>query len=261
MHARIISSIRERGWLATAFGGVLYLLRPWWFWWYDLTHGVSTRHEVPLSQLDLPGEAARYALFYEASDGNCLKKLLRHLPIDYEKFHFVDLGAGKGRSLCVAAEFPFRRILGAELSPNLSETARRNCQLFRSKTQRCNNFEVTCQNAAEFCFPNVPLVVYMFNPFNEIILSRILENLEQSWNEYPRDVFVVYHNPVHADLVESSPLFDVFLSGTDRWDYRKLDYKIYRTKPVESVIFRSEIAPPGQMAHLRSEVTWDSLST
>ena len=159
LHAKILSSLRERGWLATAWAGALYLLRPWWFWWYDLTHGVSTRHEVPLSQLNLPREVERYALFYEASDGNYLKKLLRHLPIDYEDFHFVDLGAGKGRSLCVAAEFPFRRIQGAELSPNLSETARRNCRLFRSKAQRCNNFEVTCQNAAEFRFPNVPLVV------------------------------------------------------------------------------------------------------
>ncbi len=211
--------------------------------------------------MNLPDEAARYALFYEASDGNCLKKLLRQLPIDHEKFHFVDLGAGKGRSLCVAAEFPFRRIQGAELSPNLSETARRNCQLFRSKAQRCNHFEVTCQNAAEFRFPKAPLVVYMFNPFNGVILSRILENLEQSWNEHPRDVFVVYHNPVHADLVENSPLFEVFLSGTDGWDYRRLGYKIFRSKPVDEAVFRSEVATPGQMAQFQSDVSWNSLST
>ena len=101
----------------------------------------------------------------------------------------------------------------------------------------------------------------MFNPFNGVILSRILENLEQSWNENPRDMFVVYHNPVHADLVENCPLFDVFLSGTDRWDYRRLDYKIFRAKQGEGSAFRSEAMAPEQMAQFQSDVSWNSLST
>ena len=230
-HRKIISAIRDGGWRAAAFCAMLYTLSRGRSWWYDLTHGVSTRRKIPFAKLDLKGEAALHAISYEASDPNCLRKMLLSLGIEHEKFEFVDLGAGKGRSLLVAAEFPFRRILGSELSPMLSETARRNCKAFRNRKLACQDFEVVCGDAAEFCFPKAPLVIYLFNPFGGLILSRILNNLEQSWEEQPRDVFVVYHHPVHSHLIERSRLFELFHSGMDKWDYRKLRYKVYRAEP------------------------------
>src|SRR5579871_1545033 len=124
VHSKIISSVRQRGWIATAFCGSLHLARRCKSLWYDLTHGVSTRHRVPISEMNLAGEAAAHALFYEASDTNCFRNLLRSLNANYSDFEFVDLGAGKGRTLLVAAEFPFRKIAGVELSPTLAETAR-----------------------------------------------------------------------------------------------------------------------------------------
>ncbi len=50
----------------------------------------------------------------------------------------------------------------------------------------------------------------------------------------PRDVMVVYHHPIHKQYLESSPMFGRYLSGTDKWDYRKLHYEVFRSKPVES---------------------------
>ena len=52
--------------------------------------------------------------------------------------------------------------------------------------------------------------------------------------ENPRDVMVVYHHPIHVQYLESSPMFDRYLSGTDEWDYRKLHYEVFRSKPVAS---------------------------
>jgi SAM-dependent methyltransferase len=199
-----------------------------------MVHGVSTRHSIPLSKLDVAGDAARHAMFYEASDPKCLRKLIRSLNIACEKYEFIDLGAGKGRSLLVAAEFPFRRIRGSELSPLLCGSARGNCEAFRSRKQACDDLEVLCGDAAKFCFSNYPLVIYLFNPFTEFILSRVLDRLEESWNACPRDVFVIYHNPLFSQVIEGSPIFELFLSGTDRWDYRNLAYAIFRAKPVAS---------------------------
>ncbi len=85
----------------------------------------------------------------------------------------------------MAAEFPFRKIWGAELSPRLSEIARRNCQAFRSKKQACGSFEIVCGDAARFSFPEDPLVIYLFNPFGACILSRVVDHLERSWVETP----------------------------------------------------------------------------
>ena len=118
--------------------------------------------------------------------------------------------------------------------PGLSEIARRNCQAFRSKKQACGSFEIVCGDAAQFSFPEDPFVIYLFNPFGACILSRVVDHLERSWVETPRDVMVVYHHPIHKQYLESSPMFDRYLSGTDKWDYRKLHYEVFRSKPVES---------------------------
>ncbi len=234
IHAKIMSAVRERGWLSTAFCGSLYLLRRVQSFCYDLVHGVSTRHGIPVSKLDLAGESAAHALDYEATHTGCLRRILRSLNIQHEHFEFVDLGSGKGRSLLIAAEFPFRRVWGSELSPTLSEIARGNCKTIRTRARACKNFEILCGDAADFSFPPIPLVIYLFNPFDGVIVSRILDKLKQSWEENPREIFVVYHHPVHGHLLESSPVFEPFLSGTDKWDYRKLRYHIFRTRNMAS---------------------------
>src|SRR5262245_6350419 len=48
---------------------------------------------------------------------------LRALPARHEDLTFVDLGSGKGKALFLAAAYPFRRIVGVELSPRLHRIA------------------------------------------------------------------------------------------------------------------------------------------
>src|SRR5688572_15102318 len=43
--------------------------------------------------------------------------ILATLGIPYERYDFIDYGAGKGRMLFLAAEFPFRCVVGVEYSP------------------------------------------------------------------------------------------------------------------------------------------------
>jgi SAM-dependent methyltransferase len=227
-YSKITAIVHEMGWRSTLVGSILFVLRLRRSWWYDVVHNVKTRHRMPLSKLNIVGEQAAHAQFYEATDSTCLTGLLRGLPIQHNRFLFVDLGAGKGKTLMLAAELPFKKVLGLELSPVLSDFARRNCTTFRSKKQACKNLEVICGDAAEFAFPSDPLVIYMFNPFSELILSRVMTNLMQSYGEHPRDVFVIYHNPAHSHVIENCRFFEVFLAGRDEWDYRKMPYKIFR---------------------------------
>jgi SAM-dependent methyltransferase len=48
-------------------------------------------------------------------------------PID--EFTFVDLGAGMGRAMLLASEYPFRSVVGVELNPTLARIARKNAAL------------------------------------------------------------------------------------------------------------------------------------
>jgi hypothetical protein len=45
-----------------------------------------------------------------------LRETLAALPIAYDKFAFVDCGSGKGRTLLIASEFPFKFIIGVEFA-------------------------------------------------------------------------------------------------------------------------------------------------
>lgn len=116
------------------------------------------------------------------------------------RFSFVDLGSGKGRVLLMAAEYPFRRIVGVELLPELHEIAREN-------VVRDPRIELVLGDAREFRFPDGPLVVFLFNPFPPWVLRQVLLNVQESLTRKPREFFVVLHNPQHeAELARVSGL-------------------------------------------------------
>jgi SAM-dependent methyltransferase len=120
----------------------------------------------------------------------------RQPGFDFRDFTFIDLGSGKGRTLLMAADYPFRRIVGVELLPALHQVAQENLRLYRSGSRKCFSVASICADATEFCFPAEALVLYLFNPFPEAGLRRVIGNLLSSLLEHPRAVYVIYHNPL-----------------------------------------------------------------
>lgn len=230
-YAWLVNAVREQGVLAALAAMPSFTAKHIRLWWWDTRHHVSTRHRVFKSGLDLAGPSAAHARAYEATDTTVLPRLLRRINIDHGRWTFVDLGAGKGQAIFLAASFPFTRIVGVELSSGLCEMARQNCRTFRSRTQACTAIEIVCGDAAEFRFPLEPLVVYVFNSFDDVVLARVLANLTRSLKERPREMYLIYHNPRHRQVVEASSAFERFLSGTDERDFRHLTYDVFRAAP------------------------------
>src|SRR6202035_5240901 len=85
--------------------------------------------------------------------------------LDLRDFTFIDLGSGKGRTLLMASDYPFRRIVGVELLPALSRAAHENLGKYQNTSQRCFAIELICEDAAEFAFPVESIVLFLFNPF------------------------------------------------------------------------------------------------
>jgi predicted RNA methylase len=67
---------------------------------------------------------------------------LNSLQLQWEDFAFIDLGSGKGRTLLLAAEYPFERVIGVEYCPQLNEVARSNIPKLRLEIRRCRSIEV-----------------------------------------------------------------------------------------------------------------------
>ncbi len=97
-------------------------------------------------------------------------------PVDFRDFTFIDLGSGKGRTLLMASDYPFRRIIGVELLPSLHKIAQENLRLYKSKTQKCFALESICGDATDFPLPADPLVIFLFNPFPESGMRRVVAN-------------------------------------------------------------------------------------
>jgi hypothetical protein len=146
---------------------------------------------------------------YQPIEPEIFREILRQLEIEFARFTFVDIGSGKGRALLLAAECPFRRIIGIELLPELHEIAVGN-------VAHDGRIELICGDAAGFGFPLEPLVVYFFNPLPETGLREVMRNLEGSVREGPRPVYVIYINPVYERTAFGSSGFEK-ISGTHQY--------------------------------------------
>jgi SAM-dependent methyltransferase len=164
-----------------------------------------------LGHFHSPYQPTEPALFREM-----LASLMSSAKIDFREFIFIDIGSGKGRALLMAADYPFRRVLGVELLPELHRVAKENIGKYKSDSQQCFAVDCLLTDASEFAFPPEPTVLYLFNPLPESGLARLIGNLERSLRERPRAVFVLYHNPLLEQVLARSAVFKR-IAGTNQF--------------------------------------------
>jgi len=170
-------------------------------WWFGVdTAGISRLHYA-----ELPPEVGKSGYRYEPTPRRTFHRMLRSVCIDYSRFTFVDVGCGKGAVVLYASEVPFKRIIGIEVSPRLHQLAEKNIRGYPRSRIRCRDVSVVCGDGATFSFPNDPLVVYLFNPFNESTLSRLFVNIHRSLVQNPRRIVVVSRNPDCALQLAGEP--------------------------------------------------------
>jgi Histone methylation protein DOT1 len=145
-----------------------------------------------------------------------LEALRQQANLNLAEFTFIDLGSGKGRTVLMASDYPFRRILGVELLPALNQIARENIKQYKSDSQKCFDLESICADATRLPVPQGPLVIYLFNPFPEVPFRAVLRNIEDAFRSHPRQIYIVYYNPeLERVLFESTALKKVF--GTHQY--------------------------------------------
>ena len=185
---------------------------------YDWEHRVNTTSGT------VGWRARLLGLFhspYQPTDPALFREMMASLPIAFDQFTFVDLGSGKARTLLMASEYPFRKIVGVELIAELHRAAEENIREYRSPTQRCRQIEPVLADACEFELPEEPLVLYLFNPLPERAFSEFLQRLAKSLAGAPRPVWVVYHNPLLEGALDASGFLEK-AGGTPQ-------YSVYRT--------------------------------
>ena len=171
-------------------------------WWFDVRRGVRTNGDaVPHRAADTVGPTLDGHVYLPARARN-VREALASLPIDAPaEYTFVDMGSGKGRVVLLAADVPFKKVVGVEYSAALHKQAEENVRKARRSAGGCEDVQLELANAATYAFPPGNMVIFLFNPFGAEVMRRMLQNLEASLRMEPRHVVVVLLWPELSEIV------------------------------------------------------------
>jgi SAM-dependent methyltransferase len=141
---------------------------------FDKKYGVETSKLVQFVPTN--SRNVSHGNRYSAASESVIRWCIENCGMALDTTTFVDVGSGKGRALIVATFYPLKKIIGVEYSPELAEICCANLQRLGLQG-RCN---VVVGDASEFSFPDGNLLVFLYNPFDGVILERVLKSLASS---------------------------------------------------------------------------------
>ena len=170
---------------------------------FELYHeyklGADTSYVIPRGQLDADSEALSHGTDYFPSSYLVLHEAFAAVGPDCRNAVLVDYGCGMGRALMFASTLPIRRMIGVELAPSLCAAATKNLdRLYRGRRRSEPSWSIVNADAREFAIPDDASLFYFFNPFDDVVLGRVIDNIIGSVRRVPRRCTVVYANPLHG---------------------------------------------------------------
>lgn len=159
--------------------------------------GITTAGVIAVEELGFaPDDRVRYM----ASQWWTLRRILPRDEVGPDDV-FVDFGCGMGQVLYQAAvRYPFRRVEGVEMSPDLTAIAARNLERNRRKFA-CRDVRLVTSDVLDYAIPDDVTVAYLFNPFGGAIFASVAERLVRSVEAHPRRLRVIYLNPVEEPVL------------------------------------------------------------
>jgi SAM-dependent methyltransferase len=170
---------------------------------FDRFHGTDTSGTVPETDLPANEIARTYAVGYAGSQPSVLRLALAKLP-KLDTYTFLDLGCGKGRPLLVASEFPFRDIIGVDLSSPLAQVARRNASIIANRFPARTSVRVAVGDASNYPLPPGNLVIFLYHPFHAELIANVVAGVEAALASEARSIYVIYYNPIAGHCFDAS---------------------------------------------------------
>jgi SAM-dependent methyltransferase len=222
----------------------------------ELRHGVRTAERVALADL---GVDERERVSHHASSWIALHGALERLEPGRDDV-FADVGSGLGRGLVVAARFAFRRVIGVEVSAELTERARAN--LARSRVRRrAGAVELVTADALHWQIPPDLTVAYLYCPFTGSSFERFAARLLESVERHPRPLRVLYNYPLEHNALLRAGRVRVLDVVAARWPASPAPTDrivTYQLLPADAEL-ASELARPFE-ARVRDPV-WSELGS
>lgn len=219
-------SLRKRGMRGTADRALYYV----WLYLtpggsrerhFDLRFGVETSGVISSGALGSAMPNSIYATEYSTASPRRFMRILQELGLNYSDWQFIDIGAGKGKVMLLASQFPFKQVIGVEFVPALARIASDNIKAYRNPAQQCQCMSVVCGDAAEYQIPVGKSIIFLNNPFFGPVLERVMGNIGNAVCKHGSEVYVVYWNPFCARVLDRAPFLATVKS--------RPQYRVYRS--------------------------------
>lgn len=172
-------------------------------------YGIKTMTIDDLQLLDVKGSNKKHASIYQGANYFLLEEAFDFLKKSGVTGDLVDFGCGKGRIMAVAAYYGFQQITGIDFAPALCNVAKQNIENIK-KNYPSVEFDILCEDAVNYTVENNDNIFFFFNPFDEIVMLQVVKNILQSVRQNPREIYVVYINPVEKEIFLSAGFEEEF---------------------------------------------------
>ena len=166
--------------------------------WFEWRLGIHSEAVIDLKEFGIRNELFRP---YVATDYRSFQTILAALDVRPNEDVFLDFGSGMGRAVIMAAKYPFRKIYGVEIAPQLNEIASQNVRSALPRL-KCRDIELVTANAREFVIPDEVTVIYFFNPFSGEVFADVLQNIRASLRRRPRTLRLICKIPERSAFEE-----------------------------------------------------------
>lgn len=129
------------------------------------------------------------------SGGGELRQLLRRIKVDCAS-RALDIGCGKGSAIRTMLRFPFARVDGLEVAPELAAVARFN--FARLHETRSTIFTADATRFDRYCDYDF---LYLYSPFPASVMTQCIARVIESVDEHPRTVTILYANTYCHDQI------------------------------------------------------------
>jgi SAM-dependent methyltransferase len=171
-------------------------------------YGISTSGADELQQLEKKGIDISHATIYMPASYDLLETIFeQYRPADFN--HFLDIGCGKGRALCVAAQHGAKKVSGIDFSKAFCMAAEKNMAAVSKKNPGLQ-YTVINNDAFYYDIPPDVDVIFLFNPFDEVILDGVVERILESYEAMPRKMTIIYINPLHKEVFTDAGFKEIY---------------------------------------------------
>lgn len=180
---------------------------------FDKHYGVDTSGTFPTGFFhgdvlgDVPGGAQKEPIHpYIGFPPSITRRALSTLP-DLMDYTFVEIGCGKGRSVIVGSEFPFKEIVGLELSSDLVRIARSNIGKIERHFPGRPPMRIVEGDALDHLVLTGKVVFNNFHSLPRDVLKALIQKIEAGLAKDLEHAFFIFQNPVYGEVLDASPAF------------------------------------------------------